>query len=161
MVLNRQSKLYRWHVIVDIVPTGDTPLIGAEVGVWRGECSDYLLGMLPNLTLYMVDRWRPADPGDPYHESGDSKAVTTQDEHDEARREAEAVARTHDPRGLILALDSIAASRIIDEGSLDFVFLDGDHTRAGVEADIAAWLPKVKSGGVLAGHDYSRYGVSD
>lgn len=39
-------------------------------------------------------------------------------------------------------------------GSFDFVYLDGDHTYEGVAADIASWWPKVRRGGVLAGHDY-------
>ncbi len=38
--------------------------------------------------------------------------------------------------------------------SLDFVFIDGDHGYESVRDDIAAWLPKVKLGGLLAGHDY-------
>ena len=51
--------------------------------------------------------------------------------------------------------DSVAAARRYDDESLDFVFIDAGHTEAEVAADIAAWLPKVRSGGVLAGHDYS------
>ena len=41
-----------------------------------------------------------------------------------------------------------------EDGSLDFVFIDADHSYDAVRADIAAWLPKVKHRGVLAGHDY-------
>ena len=41
--------------------------------------------------------------------------------------------------------------------SLDFVFVDADHSAHGVSMDIMAWLPKVKKGGVLAGHDYENW----
>ncbi len=41
-----------------------------------------------------------------------------------------------------------------EDGSLDFVFLDADHVYARVKGDILAWLPKIKKGGILAGHDY-------
>jgi len=45
------------------------------------------------------------------------------------------------------------AKRYADE-SLDVVFIDACHTYECVKEDIAAWLPKVKRGGYLAGHDY-------
>jgi predicted O-methyltransferase YrrM len=41
-----------------------------------------------------------------------------------------------------------------EDNSLDFVFIDGSHEYEDVKADILAYLPKVKVGGILAGHDY-------
>jgi predicted O-methyltransferase YrrM len=41
--------------------------------------------------------------------------------------------------------------------SLDFVFVDADHSAHGVSMDIMAWLPKMKKGGILAGHDYENW----
>jgi predicted O-methyltransferase YrrM len=54
---------------------------------------------------------------------------------------------------LILA-ESVAAAALFAPASLDFVFIDGDHSHAAVLADIAAWLPRIRPGGLLAGHDY-------
>ena len=53
-----------------------------------------------------------------------------------------------------IRMNSIDAASLYKDLSLDFVFIDGDHTYAGVRADIAAWLPKIKNGGIIAGHDY-------
>lgn len=50
-----------------------------------------------------------------------------------------------------------AAARFQDK-SLDFVWIDGNHEYDAVKADISAWLPKIKPGGVLAGHDYFKSG---
>jgi hypothetical protein len=42
-----------------------------------------------------------------------------------------------------------------EDNSLDFVYIDALHNYAAVKADMEAWFPKLKFGGVLAGHDYS------
>lgn len=52
---------------------------------------------------------------------------------------------------------SEAAGRYAD-GSLDFVFIDADHSEAAVACDLRAWWPKIKPGGWLAGHDYHEVG---
>ena len=39
-------------------------------------------------------------------------------------------------------------------GEVDFIFIDGDHSYAACKADIAAWAPFVKRGGVIAFHDF-------
>ncbi len=46
-----------------------------------------------------------------------------------------------------------AAERFRD-GVLDAVYIDGDHDEKNVRADVAAWRPKLKPGGLLMGHDY-------
>ena len=51
-----------------------------------------------------------------------------------------------------------AASNFAD-GSVDFVFIDADHSYEAVKQDIQTWLPKVRHGGVLAGHDYGWAGT--
>ena len=41
--------------------------------------------------------------------------------------------------------------------SLDFVFIDASHELDEVRQDLAAWWPKMRSGGLFAGHDYADY----
>jgi predicted O-methyltransferase YrrM len=50
---------------------------------------------------------------------------------------------------------SVAASHGFGDESLDFVYIDAEHTYDGVRADIHAWLPKVRKGGFIGGHDYT------
>jgi hypothetical protein len=52
---------------------------------------------------------------------------------------------------------SLAASMKYPDVSLDFVMLDAGHDYGDIRADIDAWWPKVKSGGILSGHDFSHY----
>lgn len=51
------------------------------------------------------------------------------------------------------------AADLFDDCSLDFVMIDGSHQYADVVADIAAWRPKIKEGGLLAGDDFNWPGV--
>lgn len=53
-------------------------------------------------------------------------------------------------------LDSLAAAPMLAarRGAIDLVFIDGDHSYAACRADIAAWTPFVKPGGVMAFHDF-------
>ena len=50
--------------------------------------------------------------------------------------------------------DSVSASRLFADLSLDWVHLDARHDYASVKADIGAWLPKIRKGGWLSGDDY-------
>ena len=51
--------------------------------------------------------------------------------------------------------DSYLAANDYADHSVDFVFIDGDHSYEGCKKDILAWLPKMKKNSVLAGHDYA------
>ena len=50
--------------------------------------------------------------------------------------------------------DSVSVAGQYADNSLDFVFIDGDHRYEPVKNDILAWLPKMKIGSILSGHDY-------
>jgi predicted O-methyltransferase YrrM len=52
---------------------------------------------------------------------------------------------------------SSAAAEIFPTACLDFVFIDAEHTAAAVARDLATWWPKVRAGGILAGHDYTNF----
>lgn len=54
----------------------------------------------------------------------------------------------------LIKKESVLASELFANESLSFVFLDGDHKYEAVREDIEARLPKIKKGGILAGHDY-------
>lgn len=56
---------------------------------------------------------------------------------------------------MILVAESVRASSLFPDGSVYAVFVDGGHKKDVALADIAAWWPKLMSGGEMAGHDYN------
>lgn len=58
----------------------------------------------------------------------------------------------------ILRLTSEEAAGQVADESLDWAYIDGDHTYKGVATDLRAWWPKLRSGGLLMGDDYGRSG---
>jgi predicted O-methyltransferase YrrM len=56
-----------------------------------------------------------------------------------------------------LVMDSISASKIFKEASIDLLFIDAGHTYTEIYQDIKIWLPKVKRGGIICGHDCQEY----
>lgn len=53
-------------------------------------------------------------------------------------------------------MESKEAVKLYEDNSLDFVFIDASHDYENVKQDINLWYPKVKSKGMIAGHDYTQ-----
>jgi len=58
------------------------------------------------------------------------------------------------PRVTIAEIKSVDAAKKFNDNTFDFVYIDASHVYKDVMDDCIAWLPKVKPGGVLCGHDY-------
>jgi len=129
-------------------------LVGAEIGVDQGSLSGYLLSALPNLHLMMIDTWGVFSNDSEYFKSGDSVAFRSQAQRELDLLETFRVTNHASDRRHIRRMTSEEASKTVADKSLDFVFIDADHSYSGVSADIRLWAPKVRDGGLLCGHDY-------
>lgn len=117
---------------------------GAEIGVWEGRFSEQICLANPGVQVICVDPWKS------YDDYSDPKNVPQKIEA--AKREAR---RRLAPYACdIRRMTSTQAADSVPNGSLDFVYLDGNHSKAYVLADLEAWAPKVRIGGMIAGHDY-------
>jgi glycosyltransferase involved in cell wall biosynthesis len=132
----------------------DGNLFGAEIGVDRGSLAGYLLRELPNLSLYMIDTWAMFPEDSSYAKSGDGVITRTQAQRDEDLVTTMRVTKNASTRRCIMQCTSEEAAKEILDGSLDFVFIDADHSYEGVTDDIKRWKDKVRSGGFLCFHDY-------
>lgn len=105
---------------------------GAEIGVYDGRYSEILCQTIPNLELLAVDSY-----------SGRHKITI-----DTAR------ARLEPFKATLVTKSSMEVVKDIPDESLDFVFIDADHTYEYVRDDIREWSNKVRPGGIVSGHDY-------
>ena len=130
--------------------------IGVEVGVFRGDLSQRLLREHESLTLYMVDPWTTHENNEVYKNSGDFHATLPQEAQDFLYEETKRVVAPFLNRAIILREFSICAALKFEDNSIDFAFIDAQHTYEGVSEDVRIWKPKIKSGGWLCGHDFGR-----
>ena len=114
----------------------------AEIGVGTGRHAVQLVNHVPGLHLYAVDPW--AQYGRCSQRICDKRYAAT-------------VKRLKDKNATILRKTSLEASQEFEDGSLDFVYIDGDHRFDAVMMDIILWAPKVRKGGIVAGHDYYHF----
>ena len=116
-----------------------------EVGSWKGRSAAFMGVEIHNSGLNIkfdcVDTWE----GSIEHQSMNLSSL-----YDEFLDNIKPVANYINPIGTT----SLEASKLYQDGSLDFVFIDASHEYEDVLDDIKAWLPKIKEGGILAGHDY-------
>jgi len=120
---------------------------GAEVGVAFGGHSEAILQNTGVTKLFAVDRYQHRD-------DYDDPMNLSQPVFD---RLAQRVVDRLEPFGErfeLIRKESAQAGEQIEDQSLDFVYLDADHSEAGVLADLCTWARKVRIGGVIAGHDY-------
>lgn len=125
-----------------------------EVGAWFGRSTAYLARRLKDsgkaAHLYVVDTWR-GSPEIPLHRQLLEPLGGSAYETFLANMQHADVADVLTP----LRLPSHEAALAFAPESLDFVFLDGCHLYEEVRRDLESWYPKLRAGGVLAGHDYT------
>ncbi|MHB8530317.1 MAG: class I SAM-dependent methyltransferase [Caulobacteraceae bacterium] len=120
-----------------------------EIGIWRGSFAARLLARCPSIqTYYMVDPWRPlADWNKP-------KNVDAQ-KFEQVFQDAMAITEAAEKKRVVLRGTTCEVVDRIEDGSLDFAYLDGDHTLRGITVDLVSTYPKVAPGGWLGGDDFS------
>jgi len=133
------------------------PAVFVEIGCWRGRSAAYMgteiKRRLKPVTFYAVDTWKGTEghehQGEVKKLGGDMFPTFWQN-----MIHCGVTDHIHP-----LQKPSVAAAQAFADNSCDFVFVDGDHSYEGCLADIRAWRPKLKTAGVMAGHDVDREGV--
>jgi hypothetical protein len=117
---------------------------GVEVGVHAGWYSDVILEHSKLERVFSVDAWNSEEPGLPA-----------------GMTDLEAFKMTADAlwkygyRSVMIRQKSVDAAKIFADKSLDFIYIDANHTYEAICSDIEAWWPKIKPGGIFSGHDFN------
>lgn len=116
--------------------------VGAEIGVWNGDYSRTLLQTIPGLKLYCVDPWKGFNQ-ERFFSDQEMEAVYNDAKHVLGSYNAE-----------LIRMTSAKASTQVVFDQLDFVYIDACHYFNEAMLDILLWAPKVRPGGIVAGHDF-------
>lgn len=125
---------------------------GVEIGTDQGEYAEVLAKTMPSLKLFCVDPWKAVA----YEKGFQPESFENQEFFD--RRYSETIERLTPYQNIVLKrATSMEAVNDFEDNSLDFVYIDGNHDFLNVTQDIHYWTKKVKSGGIVSGHDFVRY----
>jgi len=120
----------------------------AEIGVWKGDFAKVILSTFSSLTkYYMIDPWAHLpDWNKPFNVDDQ----IFEDVYTEALRKTDFAAS----RRIVLRGRTSAVIDEIPDKSLDFAYIDGDHSLRGITIDLIQVFPKIKDGGLIGGDDF-------
>ena len=140
-----------YRAAADFLPQGGTVV---EVGSWCGKSTCFLGELLresgKDVRFYAVDswvNWEFMDHVNPNHES----VRPVFDYHMAQAGLSESI--------LPIQAASVHAAQDFADGSCDFIFIDANHSYESLLQDLFSWFPKLRRGGIIAGHDHDRQPV--
>lgn len=135
------------HGLLSYIKELGDDLTGCELGVCKGFTLRHFLDLAPQITkVYAVDSWTPYM---------DWWGPVTQQMVDNWREYAMTLLNPYMDKIELLEMDSTVAASHIPDHSLDYIFIDGDHSYSAVVRDLDNYWDKVKIGGIFAGHDWN------
>lgn len=138
------DRLILWETIINALK----PETMLELGVWKGDFAAHILNRCPSIKrYYMLDPWRPLPEW--------NKPLNVESSaFEDAYSVAIDATRFAGDRVVVLRGTTTEVIGKIPNESLDFVYIDGDHTLRGITVDLVNVLPKVRADGYLTGDDF-------
>jgi Methyltransferase domain len=122
--------------------------VGAELGVQSGYFALTMLNNWPTCTkYYLVDVWRQLANYVDFSNVEDASQETLYEQTKNALKKWE-------NKTTFLRMLTSEAVKYIDNYSLDFLYIDARHDYCGTKTDLELYWPKLRPGGILAGHDF-------
>ena len=128
---------------------------GVEIGVDKAGFSKHILSKTKIDMYYCIDTWQDEFGSDYRPDYFDKDGNNRYNEAYETLKEY-----IDAKRAVLIKSTGLEASKDFGTETIDFCYIDGDHSLGGIYTDIMAWTPKVALGGIIAGHDYKDGGKS-
>jgi predicted O-methyltransferase YrrM len=130
-------------------------MVVVEIGSWKGFSTSVIARTIKswNGNLYAIDHWQGSE-GVVHHDQAKIDDILSIFRTNMKALDLDNV--------LPMVMTSLNAAKIFANESVDFIFIDADHRYSGIMNDLKYWLPKLKKGGIIGGHDcedkYTNFG---
>jgi hypothetical protein len=137
-------KNYYDDIITNIIDNG----IFVEIGAWKGKsimfAAERTKELNKNIKLYTIDIFKVSD------QCTSNLLPMNVEFYDQYLKNIEPMKDYINT----IKMNSHDAYTLFDDNSIDFLFMDGEHSYEAVRKDLKLWYPKIKNSGIIAGHDY-------
>jgi hypothetical protein len=148
--------------LFDHLPKGGVVI---EVGVFDGDFSERILAMNEPRELHLVDPWFTKDDGTlydgPTQDFKDAQAASEALQAQYQQVTTRFAREIASGRVVLHRMLSHDAAPLFPDAHFDWMYVDASHFYDDVKRDLAAFFPKLKPGGHIAGDDYGRRGIWD
>ena len=126
------------------------PIVNAiEIGTLNGDFAMKILSILRPEHLVLID---PFETADKEYASGQKTVYSSKEDFNTVTKRFEDEILSG--RIQLIADYSYNAHKLLIDGFYDFIYIDGSHLYEDVKRDLNDYLPKLREGSILAGHDY-------
>jgi len=141
------KKMQHDQIISLFNPHFKTNIVGIEIGTGTSQTLELVLAFIPQIKLvYTIDPYI-------HNEASQFEAHAPIEKQEEWKEMARLRLEKFGER-VIRIVDTSDNAVSLTPTEVDFVWIDGDHTRGQVKQDLINYYPKVKIGGIFGGHDY-------
>ena len=143
--------MFTFHILYsNMVNVAKDNSLFVEIGAWKGKSAVYMaeeiLRSNKKIEFYTIDSF--IGEGGGYDQDQDTINNTIFETYKKNIAPVSKFIQT-------IKQNSKDAYVEFDDNSIDFLFIDGDHNYEGIKSDLNLWYPKIKKGGIIAGHDYN------
>jgi hypothetical protein len=125
-----------------------------EIGIQKGDFLNYILKNTNLNYVYGVDPFKPCNGNECGWSHEHNTIIASQESQDKDKQICLEKLLPFKDRFYYINLSSLEYGLLIEDESLDIVFIDGDHSENGVTLDLEIYYKKIKKGGLIVGHDY-------